>query len=109
MIWLDRPTQRGYSLYVEEHTLRTTKVLRQIGCSARHFRRNFASPAPSPNQDKTIELIFFKNRADNFFLEIGQYGYQKTQNFTLIPNPKAKFKKNAGQKSYYQKTAFLLV
>ena len=47
--------------------LRTTKVLRQIGCSAGHFRRNFASPAPSPDQDKTIELrsidhlLFFKN------------------------------------------------
>ena len=59
--------QRGYSLYIEEHTLRTTKVLRQIGCSARHFRRNVASPAPSPDRDKTIEfrsidqVLFFKN------------------------------------------------
>ena len=93
--------QRGYSLHIEEQTLRTTKVLRQIGCSARHFRRNFASPDPSPDRDKTIEsrsidhLLFFKNRAENFFLLIGQYGYQKTKNFTLIPNPKAKFKQNA--------------
>jgi len=31
------------------------------------------------------------------------------QNFTLIPNPKAKFKKNVQQKSCSQKTALLLV
>ena len=66
-LWLDGVLQRGYSLYIEGHTLRTTKVLRHIGCSARHFRRNFASPAPSPGRDKTIDfrsidhLIFFKN------------------------------------------------
>jgi len=59
--------REGYSPYIEEHTLRTTKVLRQIGCSARHFKRNIASPAPSPDHDKTIELrsidhlLFFKN------------------------------------------------
>ena len=46
--------QRGYSLYIEEHTLRTTKVLRQIGCSARHFIRNFASPAPSPDHYRIL-------------------------------------------------------
>ena len=45
-------------------------------------------------------------RAKNFFLETGQYGYQKTQYFTLIPNPKAKLKKNACQKSYSQKLLF---
>ena len=48
--------QRGYSLYIEGHTLRTTMVLRQIGCSGRHFRRYVASPAPSPDRDKTIEF-----------------------------------------------------
>ena len=53
-----------------------------------------------PDRDKTIEsrsidyLIFFLNRAENFFLQIGQYGYQKTQNFMLIPNPKTKLEKN---------------
>ena len=59
-------TRTGRTLYIEEHTLRTTKVLRQIGCSARHFWRNFPTPAPSPDRDKSIEfmcidhLLFFK-------------------------------------------------
>ena len=33
--------------YIEERTLRTTRVFRQIGHSAWHFRRNFASPPPT--------------------------------------------------------------
>jgi hypothetical protein len=31
-----------------------------------------------------------------------QYGYQKTQNFTLISNPLKKLQKDAQQKSYKQ-------
>ena len=50
---------------------------------------------------------FLKNRAENFFLKIDQYGYLKTQNFTLIPNPKAK--KKTQPKNYSQKTVLLLV
>ena len=42
--------------YVEDHDLWTTKEVRQIGHSVWHFRRNFASPSPSPDRDKTIEL-----------------------------------------------------
>jgi len=38
-------------------------------------------------------------RAEHFFLQIGQYGYQKMQNFTLISNPKTKSRKSAPIKS----------
>ena len=39
------------------------------------------------------QLIFFqKIEPKTFFLEIGQYGHQKMQNFTLIPNEKARKK-----------------
>ena len=77
MYWTsDIRSQRGYSLYIEGHTLRTTKVLRQIGCSARHFRRYVASPAPSPDRDKTIEfkeyrprIIFQKLELKTFFFK----------------------------------------
>ena len=60
-----------------------------------------------PDRDKTI--YFFLNRAENIFRQIGQYGYLKMQNLTLIPNPKAKLKKNTQPKSYSQKTALLPV
>ena len=42
--------------------------------------------------------------AKAFFLQIGQYGYQKMQNFMLIPNLKMKFKKSVPLKSYSKKT-----
>jgi len=37
-----------------------------------------------------IPLYFPQNRAETFFLQIGQFGYQTTQNFMLVPNPKKK-------------------
>ncbi len=40
----------------------------------------------------------------SFFLQIGQYGYQKMQYFMLIPNLKTKFKKSVQLKSYSKKT-----
>ena len=40
----------------------------------------------------------------SFFLQIGQYGYEKMQNFMLIPNLKTKFKKSVPLKSYLKKT-----
>ena len=56
MSWTECKVQRGYSLYIGEHTLRTRKVLRQIGCSARHFRRNVASPPPLQTGKKPLSL-----------------------------------------------------
>ena len=56
-----------------------------------------------PHRDKTAEIrsielihilpISHKIEQKTVFLQIGQYGYQKMQNFKLIPNPKTKFKK----------------
>jgi len=45
-------------------------------------------------------------RPINFFLEIGQYGYQKMQNFTLISNPKAKLKKTHAKKLFSKNCFF---
>jgi hypothetical protein len=50
--------------------------------------------------------IFSKKRAENFFLEIGQYGYHEMQNFTLIPNPKAKLKKTHAKKLFSKNCFF---
>ena len=43
---------------------------------------------------------FFQNTAQIFFSQVGQYGYQKTQNFMLIPNLKMKLRKIEPIKSY---------
>ena len=43
------------------------------------------------------------------FLQKGQYEYQKTPNFMLIPNPKTELRKRAAKKIYSQKHIFLLV
>jgi len=40
-----------------------------------------------------------------FYPHIGQYGYQKTQNFMLIPNLKMKLRKSAPIKSYLKKNS----
>ena len=97
----------------------TTRKVRQIGRSAWHFRRKFAPPllpsisayvctaSPPPRQNHRVKEyrvpnIFF-NRAENFFLQIGQYGYLKMQNFTRIPNPKAKIKKKHSTKKLFTK------
>ena len=48
--------------------------------------------------------FFFKIQAKFFFPQIGQYGYQKTQNFMLIPNLKMKLRKSTPIKSYLKKT-----
>ena len=45
--------------------------------------------------------ISHKIEKETFFLHIGQYGYQKTQNFMLIPNLKTKLRKSALIKSYF--------
>ena len=101
------------------------RKVRQIGHNAWHFRRKFAPPllpsisvhvctaSPRRRQNHRVKEYrlhnIFLNRAENFFLQIGQYGYLKMQNLTLIPNPKAKFKNNTQPKSYSQKTVLLLV
>ena len=47
---------------------------------------------------------YFQNTAKFFFSpQIGQYGYQKTQNFMLIPNLRMKLRKSAPIKSYFLK------
>ena len=40
---------------------------------------------------------------ETFFLQIGQHGYQKMQNFTLISNPKTESIKSAPINSYFFK------
>ena len=62
----------------------------------------------SPTPETKPQKYSSKNITENF-LQIGQYGYQQMQNFTLIPNSKTKLKTNTGQKSYSPKTAFLVV
>ena len=64
-----------------------------------------------PHRDETTEIrsielrhtvpISHKIEQETFFLHIGQYGYQKTQNFMLIPNLKTKLRKSALIKSYF--------
>ena len=46
--------------------------------------------------------IFLNIQTKTFFPHIGQYGYQKTQNFMLIPNLKMKLRKSALIKSYFK-------
>ena len=48
---------------------------------------------------------FFQKQAKFFFPQIGQYGYQKTQNFMLIPNLKIKLRKSEPIKSNFKKTS----
>ena len=56
---------RYQKAYIAHPDLWTTKEVRQIGHSVWHFRRNFASPSPSPDRDKSTEfrsidhIIFF--------------------------------------------------
>jgi len=66
-------------------------------------------------RDKTIEfrsidcLIFFKKycTAENFFLQICRSIWiPKTENFTLIPNPKSKLKKTLNQKFFSKNCPF---
>ena len=71
-----------------------------------------ASPSHRPNHinsrnraDAHRVLISHKIQQKTFFLQLGQNGYQKTQNFTLIPNPKTKFRKSAPIKIYFKKLA----
>ena len=46
---------------------------------------------------------FFQKTAQSFFPQIGQYGYLKMQNLTLILNPKAKLKKKHSTKKLFTK------
>jgi hypothetical protein len=91
----------------------------QIGHNAWHFRRKFATPllpsisahvctaSPPPRQNHRVK----EYRADphtshkieqkTVFLQIGQYGDQKMQNFMLIPNLKTKLRKKVQIKSYF--------
>ena len=64
-----------------------------------------------PHREETTEIrsielihtvpIYHKIEQETFFLHLGQYGYQKTQNVMLIPNLKTKLRKSAPIKSYY--------
>ena len=105
---------RDTQMYVKKW--RTRKV-KQIGHSAWHFRRKFAPPllpsisahvhmycvSPTETKPQSKGVYFFLNRAENFFLQIGQYGYLKIHNFILIPNLKAKFKKKHSTKKLFTK------
>ena len=64
-----------------------------------------------PHRDETIEIrsielihtvpISHKIEQETFFLHIGHYGHQETQNFMLIQNLKTKLRKSALIKSYF--------
>jgi len=47
---------------------------------------------------------FLQNTGQFFSPQIGQYGYQKSQNVMLIPNLKMKLRKSTPIKSYFKKT-----
>ena len=107
--------QRGYSLYIEEHTLRTTKVLRQIGCSVRHFRIYFASPAPSPDRDKTIEfrsiehLLMFKTWSGKLFSLNRSIWVPKDAKFYTDSNSEGKIGKKRMTKKLFSKNCFFAI
>ena len=77
------------------------------------FLRMYVLRLPHPDETteiRSIELrhtvpISHKIEQETFFLHIGQYGYQKTQNFMLILNLKTKLNKSALIKSYLKKTS----
>ena len=75
-----------------------------------HFKKHplglKSAKAKQPVTISNFLDIFHKRLQKTFFLQIGQYGYQKRQNCMLIPNPKTKLKKH--KKRNFQKTVFLV-
>ena len=78
----------------------TTKKVRQIAHGGWHFSRNFAFPSPlrqtqnhRGKEYRAIYIFHKKEQKKTFFLQIGEFGYQKTKNFMFFQNPKTILKK----------------
>ena len=99
-------------VYIEDRDLWTTKEVWPIGHGAWHFRRNFASPSPSPYRDKTTDLrsmdhlIVFKKKNWKLFSSNRSIWAPKDAKFYAFPNPKAILKKMQDKKVIVKKLLF---
>ena len=109
-----QPLKRIQPMYtIEEHTLRTTKVLRQIGCmQCEAFKKKCCIPHPlsRPRQNHRVQeyrvrIIVQKLQLKTFYFKQVNVG-NKRRKILLIPNPNAKFKKGHHTKGNLKKLLF---